>query len=270
MSTTRSITGSDGIEFLERSWPAPEPARGRVLLVHGLGEHSGRYEHVGSHLAATGFDVVAPDLRGFGASGGKRAFVERFTDFLDDLAPCTTRADGATGPLIMYGHSMGGLVALLYALGAHPGPDLLILSAPALGAAIPGWKRVAARVLGRLAPGAAVPNAITGAQLAADPAVGEAYFADPLVATKTSARLGAELLAAMDRARDHLDELVIPTLVFHGSDDTLVPTEVSEPLASRACVERVVLTGLRHECHNEDGGKVALALVTDWLDRQTA
>jgi len=268
VSTTRIVTNSDGMDFLERSWTAPPPARGTVLLVHGLGEHSGRYEHVGDRLAGIGFDVVAPDLRGFGGSGGQRAHVARFTEYPDDLAPCAARLAAAGIPLVLYGHSLGGLVALLYALGDHPGPDLLILSAPALDATIPAWKRVAARVLGRLAPGIALPNEITGDQLSRDPAVGEAYFADPLVTTRTTARLGAELLAAMAQAREHLSDLTVPTLVLHGGDDTLVPPEVSAPLAERDCVERIVLHGLRHETHNEDGGALALGLITDWLDRR--
>ena len=270
MSTTRLITSPGGMDLLERSWAAPSPARGTILLVHGLGEHSGRYEHVGDHLAAAGFDVVAPDLRGFGSSGGRRAYVARYSDYLDDLAPCAARL-GATGiPLILYGHSLGGLVALLYALGDHPRPDLLILSAPALDAPISSWKRLAAHILGRLAPGVTLPNDITGEQLSRDPAVGEAYFADPLVATRTTARLGAEFLAAMAHAREHLSELSVPTLVLHGGDDTLVPVAVSAPLAAGDCVERVVLDGLRHEIHHENGGALALGLITDWLDRRLA
>jgi len=173
-------------------------------------------------------------------------------------------------PTILYGHSLGALVALAYALWGRRAPDLLILSAPTLEAAIRGWKRVAARLLGRLVPGAALPNDIRGDQLSTDPAVGEAYFADPLVVTRTSAGFGAEWLRAMAKARESLAHLTVPTLVLHGAEDTLVPPPISEPLAAIPGVTRVLLAGLRHECHNEGGGRVALAEIGAWLDRNLA
>lgn len=270
MSITDYLRAADGTRLLLRSWPEPAERRASMLLIHGLGEHSGRYEHVGAHFAAAGLAVSALDLRGFGGSGGRRAFVTSFVNYLEDLELPVEEMLGNPAPTILYGHSLGGLVALAYALWGRRSPDLLVLSAPTLEAAVPAWKRLAARLLGRLAPAAALPNDIRGDQLSADPAVGEAYFADPLVVTRTTARLGAEWLRAMAKARDALAQLTVPTLVIHGSDDTLVPPMASEPLAAVPGVRRVVLPGLRHECHNEEGGTVALTEVGAWINRHLA
>jgi len=263
MSTTAGIKAADGTGLLMRSWQPAGDAGAVVLIVHGLGEHSGRYEHVGDHLAGLGYLVEAIDLRGFGGSEGPRAYVTDFDSYLDDLDPLVGEAGSHGVPVIMLGHSMGGLVALRYAQ-QRSGLDLLVLSSPAVEASIPRAKRVAARVLSRIAPRFALPNDIEGAQLSHDPAVGEAYFADPLVHTKTTAMLGAAFLDAMAAARD--GEVPLPTLVIHGSEDTLVPVETSASLVDFPTVERIVLDGLRHETFNEDQGTRALTAVAEWID----
>jgi alpha-beta hydrolase superfamily lysophospholipase len=271
MSTVTIISASDGTPLLVRTWGAPAAPRAEVVIVHGLGEHSGRYEHVGDHFAAAGLQARAFDLRGHGASGGKRGFVGRFGDYLDDLGTVLATAGPQGLPIVLYGHSLGGLVALRYCL--DPGrvaPSLLILSAPAVDATIPWWKRAVAPVLGRLAPHLELPNDITGDQLSGDPSVGKAYFDDPLVLVETTTRLGAEMLRAMREVRLLMENLRIPTLVLHGEADVLVPTAASEVLGSNPCVERIVLSGLRHEVHNEDAGARSLALIDQWLDRHLA
>ena len=112
---------------------------------------------------------------------------------------------------------------------------------------------------------AVIANPIDGDQLARDPAVGVAYFADPLVQPRSTARLGAELFAAMKRGRSGLDRLHVPTLVIHGGDDVLVPTAGSEPLGKLPGVERRVLPNLRHETLNEPEGPEVVAGIVEWL-----
>ena len=168
-------------------------------------------------------------------------------------------------PLVLFGHSMGALIALTYACSERPVPGLLVLSAPPLEASVPGWQRLLAPVLGAVAPTVILANPITGDQLARDPDVGIAYFADPLVQPRSTTHLGAPLFSTMKRAREQLDRLHVPTLVIHGGADPLVPTEVNESLGSLPGVERRVLPDLPHETLNEPEGPEVVAGLVEWL-----
>lgn len=267
MSTTELMTTGDGTKVLLRSWAPAGPPRAAVVVLHGLGEHSGRYEHVGAHLAMSGLAPFAVDLRGFGGSEGRRAFVKDFAEYYGDVRVATDRAAELAVPVVLLGHSMGGLVALRFRQ-EQQGADFLVLSSPSLDAEIPTAKRVAARVLRRILPALAIPNDITADQLSRDPSVGEAYFSDPLVEIKTTAALGGALLEAMTAARS--GAIPVPTLVIHGECDTLVPASISEPLAAHAGVDRIVFPGFHHESFNEEGGAAALAAVTEWIDTRLA
>jgi alpha-beta hydrolase superfamily lysophospholipase len=241
-----------------------------VLIVHGIGEHSGRYERTARLMSEAGLDVQAFDLRGHGLSGGRRVYVRRWDDFLDDVEVRLAAMREPGVPLVLFGHSMGSLISLTYACSSRPAPDLLVLSAPPLQAVVPGWQRILAPALGVVAPTVVIANPISGDQLAHDPAVGVAYFADPLVQPRSTARLGAQLFGAMKRARRQLGLLKIPTLVIHGGADTLVPTAGSEPLAALPGVERRVLPNLRHESLNEPEGPEVVAAVIAWIHAQAA
>ena len=262
--------GVDGTPLHLRHWAPSGSPWATVLLVHGIGEHSSRYERTGRLMAEAGIDVHAFDIRGHGLSGGRRVYVRVWDDYLDDLAVRVAAVREPGVPLVLFGHSMGALIALTYACSDRPAPDLLVLSAVPLDARVPGWQRALAPILSRLAPTAILANPITGEQLSRDPAVGKAYFADPLVQPRSTTRLGAELLKAMKRGREGLDRLRIPALVIHGGGDTLVPTRVSEPLAAVAGVERRVLPDLHHETLNEPEGPEVVAAIVDWLRGRTA
>ena len=265
---TGRATGADGTPLHLRHWTPTGMPWATVLIVHGIAEHSGRYERTGRLMAEAGLDVHAFDIRGHGLSGGRRVYVRRWEDFLDDLELRLRAVREPGRALVLFGHSMGALIALTYVCSDRPAPDLLVLSAPPLGAAVPAWQRSLVPILSRLAPTLVLTNPISGDQLARDPAVGIASFADPLVQPRSTVRLGAELLKAMRRGRAGLGRLHVPTLVIHGGADTLVPTEVSEPLATVPGVERRVLPGLRHETLNEPEGPQVVAAVVEWLRAQ--
>ena len=248
-----------------REWLAAGPAWGRVLIVHGIGEHSGRYERTGRLLSKAGLDVQAFDLRGHGLSGGRRVYVRRWSDYLDDVEGRLAALRRPGLPTVLFGHSMGALISLTYACSNRPTPDLMVLSAPPLKATVPGWQRVLVPALSRVVPNMVLANPIAGEQLAADPNVAAAYFSDPLVQPRSTARLGAELFWAMKRVPVELGRLRIPTLVIHGGDDTLVPTAGSEPLAAVPGVDRRVLPKLRHETLNEPEGPEVVAGIVLWL-----
>ncbi len=259
-----SAVARDGTLLRTRHWAPGEVPWARLLLVHGIAEHSGRYERTGALLAAAGVDVTAFDLRGFGESGGPRAYVAGWHVYLDDVEDrLTALRDGL--PLVLMGHSMGGLIALTYLLDGRPAPDRCVLSSPALGTTVPLPVRAVAPVLGRLAPMLRLSNGLRGEQLASDPEVARAYVADPLVTPRSTARLGAELFAAAARARQQLRALPVPTLVTHGSDDTIVPPSSTEPLGALPNVVRRVYPGLRHETLNEPQGPQVLADIVAWL-----
>jgi alpha-beta hydrolase superfamily lysophospholipase len=261
------VTARDGTSLLLRRWPSDAGRSwATVILVHGLAEHSGRWDRVGRHLATAGLDVEALDLRGFGASSGRRAWVDRWSLFHDDLEERIAAARAAgDSPVALYGHSLGGLIALGYVLDGRAKPDALILSAPAIDATIPAWKRALARFLGRVAPTMVIANGLDGNDLSHDPEVGAAYRSDPLMVHRSTVGFGQRAFAEQRRVRAATGRLSLPTLVIHGGEDRIVPTDVSAPFEGRPGVTRIVFPGIRHELHNEPDAPAILDAVVAWL-----
>jgi alpha-beta hydrolase superfamily lysophospholipase len=268
--TTRTLTNEKYGHEVIRSWvPAGDPAA-RIIAVHGIAEYSGRYEVLGELLAAAGFEVHCPDLFGFGESGGtRRAYVEEWNDYFDQVQAHIEQAAGGKPetPVVLLGHSMGGLIALGYLLSERPQPDLAVLSAPALGGGA-AWQKLLAGPLAAVAPTLAVSNKLDGSLLSRDPEVAELYFADPLVITSTSARLGSYMFKAQNAALESLDRLRVPTLVMQGGADRIVSPASTAVLADLPTVERRLYPKLRHEIFNEPEGPDLVAEVVDWLRRQ--
>ena len=267
------VATRDGTSLLIRHWPVPsgEPWAA-MLLVHGLAEHCGRYEHVGTQLADAGIDAHALDLRGFGGSGGPRARVDRWSQLHDDLEErlAAVRSIAPSRPLVLFGHSMGGLIVLGYVLDGRVRPDLLVLSAPAIGADVPLWQRLLAGPLRRLAPNLLIANRLDTRVLSSDPAVRAAYVSDPLNQHKTTVRFGHALIGEQKRVAAALDRLSIPTFVVHGGQDQLVPTRASEVLDGRPGITRRVYPGRLHELHNEPDGPDVVRDIIDWVREQVS
>lgn len=252
-----------GTELI-RTWQPDGEPKAEIVLVHGIAEHSGRYERTGSILAAAGFRVTGFDLAGHGMTGGRRGHVERWDEYLDQIESHVVEAGH---PRVLFGHSMGGNLVLAYAAARRPEADLVVASAPALAGGAK-WQRAIAPVLGRLVPTLPVPHRLKGSQLSRDPLVGENYFADPLVVTTATTRLGAELFAAMDRVADAASDITVPVLVLHGEDDRIVPTPSTEPLGALDGFERRTYPRLRHEILNEPEGPEIVAEVADWISNR--
>ena len=272
-STTDSALTGDRIRILTRHWEAAGSPRAAVLLVHGVGEHSGRWEDVGAQLAAAGLEVFGWDLRGFGGSDGPRAWVDRFSRYHDDVEDRLAAARGGTGnavPVVLYGHSMGGLISLGYCLADRPMPDLLVLSAPGIADDLAAWKHVAAPILARVAPRLMIANGISPTMLSRDPARHAAVATDPLVVGSSTTQLGALAFAEQSRVRAAMALLAVPTLVIHGAEDPIVPVAATAPLADVPGVTRRVYPGIRHELHNEPEGPAIVADVIAWIDDQLA
>lgn len=268
ISVARPEPAPDGGAQLVREWDPEGEPRGDLVLVHGIGEHSGRYAQVGSWFTEAGYRVRGFDLIGFGASSGPRGDIARWSLYLDQVEGHLRAMRTEGRPLALMGHSLGGLIAAEYAVSERPQPDLLILSSPALmGGAV--WQRAIVPFFGRAFPTLSFPNVIKGSQLSRDPAVGEAYMSDPLNLFKTTARLGANALASQARVVPLLSRISIPTFVIHGGDDTLVPPEASQLLLGLPGVERRLYPDLRHECLNEPEGRQVVADIVSWLDEHT-
>ncbi len=267
-SSVATVAARDGTPLLTRTWPTPGEPWGSILVVHGLGEHSGRHDATGGRFAAAGLAAASYDQRGFGASGGRRAYAERWDELLDDVEDRLAAGRTAGLPAAIYGHSLGGLVVADYLLSGRPRPDVAVLSAPALDGGNALLRGLAA-VLSRVRPTFAIANPWDAAQIARDPAPSVVADPDPLGATHTTARLGHQLFRAMDRvnARLHADGgFALPTLVVHGGDDHLVPTASTAFLERFPTTERRVHPGVRHEPHHDPfDGEPIVGEMTDWL-----
>jgi acylglycerol lipase len=269
-----SIRTRDDLELRTLRWRAVGTPRAHVLLIHGIAEHAGRHARVAARFALAGIETHAFDLRGFGGSAGRRAYVGRWSEYQDDLEDQLTavRATARELPVVLYGHSMGGLIALGYVLAdpARPAPDLLVLSAPAIAAVVARWKRDLADVLGRVLPRLEIPNDLPAGGLSRDPQVEVAYRSDPLNVHRTTARLGMELFHEQGRvqaALGRIGALPTPTYVLHGADDPIVPLSSSASLERRENVTRRVYPGLRHETHNEPEASAVIDDTTGWIEK---
>ena len=279
MERREGIVGSartrDGLELRTLRWPAARDARAHLLLIHGIAEHAGRHAHVATRFADAGIETHASDLRGFGASSGRRAYLDRWSDYHDDVEDqlAAIRAVSGRLPVVVYGHSMGGLIALGYVLADVPRsePDLLVLSAPAIGARVAQWKRSLADVLGRIAPRIEIANDLPPGGLSHDAQIEVLYRADPLNYHRTTARLGMELFHEQARVAArlaHIQVLPLPTYVLHGADDPVVPVSSSASLEGRQNVTRHVYPSLRHEMHNEPEAAAVIGDTTRWIMAQ--
>jgi acylglycerol lipase len=281
-STVSHVRAVDGTDLLVRHWPVDEAEAGgawagppwaSVLLVHGLGEHSGRYEHVGDQLTGAGLEVAAYDHRGMGGSGGRRGDVERWSQYHDDLqARLADLRAGAKGrPVVLYAHSLGGLIAAGYLIDDRPKPDLAVLSSPALDSGLPGWKKRLAPALARVGPMVSIANGIDGTTLSRDPSVAAKTADDPLCVKSSTARFGALALVEQARVREAAPRgFGIPTLVLHGEDDRLVPVGASAVFEGAPLVDRRTYPDLRHELHNEPEGPTIVDEIIGWLRKEAA
>lgn len=262
---TESFQGSEG-KISVRVWQNPQ-ARRVVVIAHGYGEHIGRYEHVAQRLIATGASVWGPDHLGHGRSEGERVLVRDFEHIVDDLHRVVSMARAAHPdlPVVLIGHSMGGMIATRYAQRYGRGLAGLVLSGPSIG-----HKEFVEQLLAR----SPLPDApIDPAVLSRDPAVGAAYVSDPLVYRRPFKRQTLEAihtaLAAIDTSPGFGK---LPTLWLHGGDDKLVPVESTRAglakLRGTDFTERVY-KGAQHEVFNETNRAEVLDALCSFIDRVT-
>ena len=271
-----TLTTSDGLTLQLREWPVETP-RATVLIVHGLGEHSGRYEQLATQLRRSGCSVFGYDHRGHGASAGPRGRLHHPDDLLRDLALLIDALrPRQRGPLVLLGHSMGGLVAarmVAAGLEAKPpkwqrGVDLLVLSSPALDIGLGGANKLLLAVLGPLAPNAALGNGLKPEWVSRDPAVVAAYVDDPLVHDRVSPKLVRFMVDAGAAVRSRAAQWRVPTLLLYaGSDRCVVPAGSAAfgAAAPAGVVTAQAYAPLYHEIFNEPERAEVYAALAQWL-----
>jgi alpha-beta hydrolase superfamily lysophospholipase len=278
----QTLRTDDGVPLHLRHWPTTEPVRGTVLLVHGLGEHIGRYAHVAAHLNAGGWHVLGYDQRGHGASGGPRGGVPRMDSLLGDLGRVVDAARAELpGPLVLLGHSMGGLVAGRFAVeGLKKRPyvwwrkiDALVMSSPALDPGMRWWQKILLAVTCRLAPGLAVGNGLDPDWISRDKAVVEGYRRDPLVHDRITPRLARFIVDEGEVVRKLASMWRVPTALLYAGSDRCVAPRGSDGFAAVAPPKKVWshrYERLYHEIFNEPEHRLVLADLTRWLETQPA
>jgi len=266
-------TSTDGMPLVGRCWePTGEP-RAVVCLVHGLGEHCGRYAHVAAALNDAGYAVLACDQRGHGRSGGKRGFTPSYEALMNDIGLLLGQAEQRFPgkPRFLYGHSLGGNEVINYALRRRPDLAGVVSASPGLRTAFkpPALQLATGRLMNRLWPAFTMSNGLELAALSRDPAVIAAYQADPLVHDRLSARLGMGLLESGEWAIAHAAEFPLPLLLMHGTADRLTSHQASQQFAAKAPTCTLKLwEGLYHETHNEPEKGEVIGFVVGWLTSQ--
>lgn len=289
--SAHALTAKDGMplraDFYVPAAASATAERGLIVLIHGYCEHRGRYRYVAEHLLKQGYTVLAGDLRGHGESGGERGFVERFSDYVEDVdallelaqtldakfrSSRPPREGSAAAPKqpVLVAHSMGGLVGLEYALARPDAFRALVVSAPFLGLRlkVPAWKRGLGLAASLLRPTLRLPNELASSYLSHDPAICQAYDTDPLITHEATARWFTESLAAQADVRSRASRIRLPVFFMCPGDDKIV-----DPVACQEVFDRIWATdktlntypGLYHEIFNEVEKDRVLTDLTNWL-----
>ncbi len=266
--------GTGGFALFEQSWFPGDDVKAVVLLVHGLGEHSSRYEHVAEFLTSKGIGIETFDLRGHGKSDGVRAYVRSFDEYLQDVEIFYSRVLGRHPglPLFIYGHSMGATIGALYVITRNPDINGVLLSGILLkmGDDIPPILIKMSSIIGKYAPKMKTTKLAANC-MSRDPKVVENYDNDPLnYRAGIPARTGLELIIAMRRIQIQMDNITLPIMVMHGSSD-----KVTNPDGSIDLYEAVgsndktlkMYNGFYHEIHNEPDKQKVFNDIVNWIEK---
>lgn len=271
------LEGVGGLRLYYRAWELTR-ARAAILVIHGLGEHGGRYEPIAERLTSYGFSVFALDLRGHGLSDGRRGHVHRFEFFLQDVDRFRREVQGLVDvgrPLFLLGHSMGGLIALRYLEEFDAPLAGGIIVSPWLATAMPTprWKVTAANALNKVLPSLPFDTGLNPKHISHDAAIVKAYEDDPHVHSRITPRLFAETSIAMGLALQRSDRIHVPLLFLLAGDDRIVDRPRSEAFARSLSARSVtvhVYAGFYHEVLNEPERVQPLYDIRNWISQRLA
>ncbi len=265
------LTSPQGYQIFAREWQPKFTPRAVVLLVHGLGEHSGRYQHVADAFNQRGFLVFAPDLPGHGRSAGPRGYIRAYDDFLElfDWLSRGFRQRYPETSWFLYGHSMGGNLVLYYTLRRNPSATGVIACSPGLRPARPSPIPLGlGKALQQIFPSLRINNGLDLSGLSRDPKVIEAYRHDPLVHPHISLRLGVGLISAGEWLLNFKGKFPLPLLLMQGTADRLVDPRATDQFARQISGDTTYKTweGFYHELHNEPQKAAVMTFILDWAE----
>lgn len=270
-ATRGFLDSSDGTRLAYRKWPVEQPTI-TFAVVHGHGEHSGRYERFARGMARHHMATYAVDLRGHGESAGRRGHVDHWSQWVEDAATFVKHVEQeATGEVVPLGHSFGGVVVLsTVRSGKLSNAKRFIVSSPALKLTkeVPQVLTQATRLLSTVAPKLALSNNVDARTVSRIPEVVEAYRTDPLVHGKITTRLYTEWRRASKENLEHAGDITLPFLIIAGTADPLIDPESSRELHHRAPTSELrLLEGRYHEPFNDLGSDEVFQLIADWLEK---
>ncbi|MGW8143778.1 MAG: alpha/beta hydrolase [Anaerolineales bacterium] len=268
-----TFQSQDGLELYSQSWHPSGKSKAKLVIVHGVAEHSNRYLNLVNGLVETGFALYAYDQRGHGNSEGQRGYIDSWEQYRADLGIFLNRVKKREPdlPLFIYGHSMGALVILDYLLHESNGLHGVIISGAPIdssNAASP-ILILTARILSRVWPTFSMASPLQPSQLSCDARVVQAYVEDPVVFKTMTVRWGTEYLDTQERVKEHAAEIKLPILIIHGGEDLICTPEGSEQLYATISSEDKTIKiypSYFHEIHNEPGHTVVVEDIRDWME----
>jgi acylglycerol lipase len=262
----------DGLQLYAQGWQPQTEPKAVICLVHGLGEHSGRYAHLAAFLNQAGYALLAFDLRGHGKSKGQRGHTPSYDVLQEDISQLLEEAVARypDRPRFLYGHSLGGNLVIGYTLRRRPQLAGVIATGPLLRTAFepPAWKLTLAKIMRSLRPTLSLSNGLDRQALSRDPEVVRAYNDDPLVHDRISARLAMDMLQSGLWSLEHAAEFPLPLLLMHGGADRITSAQASREFAAQArevCTLKI-WDGFYHEIHNEPEQGEVFEYLLGWLE----
>ncbi|MBT8041961.1 MAG: lysophospholipase [Pontiella sp.] len=267
------LNTADGLTLHGQGWEPDTPPNAVVCLIHGLGEHCGRYDHVGEIFNEAGIALLAFDLRGHGRSEGRRGHAPSYAALMADIALLLNEAASRypNTPRFLYGHSLGGNLVIHHALTERPPLAGVIATAPLLRLAYnpPGWKTLLLRSMRALRINMAVSSGLDDTALARDINVVRTYRNDPLTHNRITASLAVDMLRYGEWNLQHAADFPCPLLLMHGGSDRITSAAATREFASRTradCTLKIREESY-HELHNEPGKNQVLHTVVEWMEQ---
>lgn len=266
----------DSLNLYAQEWKPEGESKAVICLVHGLGEHSGRYQHVAQFFIENGYAVLTFDLRGHGKSGGERGHADSFDSFLKDIDLLIQESEQRypERPRFLYGHSLGGILVLNYTLARQPQINGVVATSAGLRTALheQTLKVAFAKLAGTILPGVTMATGLDAEQISRDPVVVETYVRDPLVHDKATLAMARNTLQAIDWTFEHAGQFHLPLLLIHGTADKIAYAHGSQQFAELVkgdCTLKM-WEGLFHETHNEPEQNQVMSFILDWLNNHLA